>query len=137
MPNDQQARSPWVPRTLVVGLGALAFASGTIYSNHGTAVVSSGLPTVRVVGGRGGGGIEEVEIEDLPKKLAELLACAQEHCAIDLHTCKDDDECSANLDLLPTCVDGDWLKPGCVAGLITPAGKPLEDCIRKNCVPTK
>merc|ERR1719491_2101850 len=134
MPNDQQARNPWVPRALAVGLGALAFASGTIYSNHGTAVVSSGLPTVRLVRGGDPSKEEYLIIEDLPKKVAELLACAQEHCQSAIDTCKDDDECAANLKKLPTCVDGDWLKPECVAGLITPAGKPLEECIRTNCV---
>merc|ERR1712238_184007 len=102
--------------------------------NHGTAVVSSGLPTVRIVTGRIRGHLKEVEIEDLPKKLDELLACAQEHGQPAIDTCVDDDECSANLKKLPTCIVGDWLKPECVAGLITPAGKPLEECIRTNCV---
>merc|ERR1712238_397490 len=95
-----------------------------------------GLPTVRIVTGRIRGHLKEVEIEDLPKKLDELLACAQEHCQSTIDTCKDDAECAANLEKLHTCVDVDagWLNPECVAGLITPAGKPLEECIRTNCV---
>jgi len=103
--NEDQNNSPWVPRALsAVGLGALAFASGTIYrnSNNNNDVVAS---TTTLVRGGGGG-------EDQVFHLADDGLTKKENDVVPLAVCSDLK--TPNLAPVCTCAKKKWNKEeGC------------------------
>mmetsp|Transcript_52794 Transcript_52794/g.59012 ORF Transcript_52794/g.59012 Transcript_52794/m.59012 type:complete len:135 (+) Transcript_52794:130-534(+) len=123
--NGDQNNSPWVPRALTaVGLGALAFASGTIYrnSNSNNDVV---VATTTLV--RGGSG------ENMVFTLADDDKCfsdtCMEKCRDEIKACRKDTNCCENCsdELCDTCSRSDFVEVGPFGGECKALKKCLKD----------
>ena len=155
--NGDQKNSLWIPRALTaVGLGALAFASGTHYRNSNNDVVAA---TTNLV--RGGGGENKVftladdgltkkenalvmlavcPLPDVPAFLKPVCSCAMKNCGKEIDACGKDSVCYKNVtEELPKCFDvGSFPEfEDCADQLVTFAGPgvALQQCLVQNCVP--
>mmetsp|Transcript_44381 Transcript_44381/g.50108 ORF Transcript_44381/g.50108 Transcript_44381/m.50108 type:complete len:140 (+) Transcript_44381:78-497(+) len=130
--GDQNNSSPWVPRALTaVGLGALAFASGTLYRNSNNNDV---VATTTLV--RGGGSANMVFTNDgLTKKENADGKCfsktCKEKCKDQINVCRTDKKCceKCSEELCDTCSVSGIVEVGPFGGEC----KVLQDCLEKNC----
>mmetsp|Transcript_44380 Transcript_44380/g.50106 ORF Transcript_44380/g.50106 Transcript_44380/m.50106 type:complete len:154 (+) Transcript_44380:78-539(+) len=142
--GDQNNSSPWVPRALTaVGLGALAFASGTLYrnNNNNDVVVAS---TTNLV--RGDGGENKVfhlgdvgPMADCPYKkevnLEYKCECAEKYCKPEFKACREDNKTDCN-DKIKKCFNKGKCENyvTCVNNMAK-AGPivPFQECLQQNC----
>jgi len=159
IPTEDQ-KSVWFPRALIaVGLGAMAFVSGTIYSSNTTVPVATNL----IRGGLGRGGLLHAlgvrygleaptgemafwylsntcplvgNLEPDPTgELAELCDCARK-CDDEGEACVADDTClnNARVEVANCFEDADIedANKECVLALVTPPGEKLMKCLLKK-----
>jgi len=85
--NEDQNNSPWVPRALTaVGLGALAFASGTLYRNSNSNDVVVATTTLVRGGGRCPFRCGSAFLED-------VCTCGMHECEYEFKDCRNDRVC--------------------------------------------
>mmetsp|Transcript_48593 Transcript_48593/g.49376 ORF Transcript_48593/g.49376 Transcript_48593/m.49376 type:complete len:262 (-) Transcript_48593:220-1005(-) len=123
--NEDQNNSPWVPRALTaVGLGALAFASGTLYrnSNSNNDVVVATTNLVRAV----------CPFKPRNDFLEKVCICGMYRCEKEFYSCRKDPVCFRNV---RKCFSSFPEFQDCADQLDTFAGPgvALQYCLEENC----